>query len=274
MNDSESNLRELVRAILASPKYGNVSEDFIANIGSRELAKRRSLKEAVKATKNKLHQVGGAYLDGRANYALWIDELKESSRSSDREDLLRVCSRIMKYHSSTRERLRVLEEFYTTTLADLPPIRTILDIACGFNPLSIPWMPLAEDARYYAYDIYRDMTSFLSEFIGIVGVRGGAEVCDVIESPPARRADLALVLKIVPCLEQVDKSAGLKLLDVLNADRLLVSFPVYSLCGRGKGMAINYEDSFHNLVAEKNWEIRQFEFDTELAFLVTKWPAH
>jgi len=176
----------------------------------------------------------------------------------------------MKYHSSTRERLRVLEGFYTTTLADLPPIRTILDIACGFNPLSIPWMPLAEDARYYAYDIYRDMTSFLSELIGIVGVRGGAEVCDVIESPPARRADLALVLKTIPCLEQVDKSAGLRLLDSVNAHHLLVSFPIHSLGGRGKGMAINYEARFRDLVAERRWETRRFEFATELVFLVTK----
>jgi 16S rRNA (guanine(1405)-N(7))-methyltransferase len=176
----------------------------------------------------------------------------------------------MNYHSSTRERLKILEVFYTTTLADLPPIRTILDIACGFNPLSMPWMPLAEDTRYYAYDIYRDLTGFLSEFMKIVGVRGEVDACDVMESPPARRADLALVLKAIPCLEQVDKSAGLRLLDSVNAHHLLVSFPVHSLGGRGKGMVTNYEARFHHLVAERKWEARRFEFATELVFLVTK----
>ena len=270
MNDRESQLNRLIDAVLMSSKYKSICEDFIRSIGSRELAKRRNLKEAIKATKNKLHQVGGAYLNSRVNYTVWLDELKKASQSGDRDDFLRICARIMSHHSSTRERLEILDQFYATTLADLTPIRTVLDVACGLNPLSIPWMPLAENVKYYAYDIYQDMIDFLNEFMAIIHVQGFAQVYDVIQFCPTHEVDVAFILKTIPCVEQVDKSAGLRLLDTINADHLLVSFPVHSLGGRNKGMLINYEARFRDLVANKNWSVKRFEFTTELAFLVTK----
>jgi 16S rRNA (guanine(1405)-N(7))-methyltransferase len=234
------------------------------------LAKRHSLKEAVKATKNKLHQVGGAYLEGEAHYAVWLDELRETSRSGDRGDFRKACARVMSHHSSTRERLAILDRFYATTLAGLPPFRSVLDVACGLNPLAIPWMPLAENAEYYAVDIYQDMVDFLNRFMALLPIQGHAQAGDVLQACPAQPVDVAFVLKTLPCLEQVDKAAGRRLLDAINADHLLVSFPVHSLGGRSKGMAANYEARFRELVADKDWAVKRFEFVTELVFRVSK----
>jgi len=266
----ERELDRLVEAVLGSPKYATVAPDFVRAIGAQELAGRRSLKEAVKATKNKLHQIGGAYLSGRLDYAAWLDKLREVHRSGDEAGFRRVCASVMRHHSSTKERLPVLDAFYATALAGLPPIRAVLDVACGLNPLAIPWMGLAADVEYYACDVYCDMVGFLNEFLVLIGVGGRVEVCDLIHVCPTRKVDLALALKTIPCLEQVDKSAGRRLLETLEADHLLVSFPARSLGGRGKGMPVNYENHFRELVAGKNWAIRRFEFATELAFVVSK----
>jgi len=274
MRDRENNLLDrLVEAVRASPKYRNVCADFIANLGAREIAKGRSLKEATKATKNKLHQVGGAYLDHEMDYAGWRHELEGASRSAHQDDFPRVCAEIMSHHVSTRERLRLVDRFYATTLAGLPPIRTVLDIACGFNPLAIPWMPLAADAEYYAYEVYRDMVDFLNAFLTAARVRGCAEALDATQLGSTPRADLAFLLKAIPCLEQIDKSIGGRLLEGIDADHLLVSFPVRSLGGREKAMTVNYEDRFRQLVERKAWGIKRFEFESELAFLVTKEPS-
>jgi 16S rRNA (guanine(1405)-N(7))-methyltransferase len=131
-------------------------------------------------------------------------------------------------------------------------------------------MGLLDDATYYAYDIYEDMVDFLRAFMKLTQVRGQALACDVLQSCPLPKVDLALVLKSIPCLEQIDKSAGKRLLDVIDADHLLISFPVHSLGGRDKGMPTNYEARFRELVAGKAWKIKRFEFATELAFLVSK----
>jgi len=261
-------LDRLVEAVLASRKYKNVSQDFIESLGSQELAKHHSLKEAIKATKNKLHQIGGAYLEGEIPYESWLDELRYASQQQHEERLCHSCLRMMAYHASTRERLPILEQFYTILLADLPPIKTVIDLACGLHPLAIPWMPLAEHVHYYAYDIYQNMTDFLNEFMTIIQVQGCAQSCDVIQSCPTHHVDLAFMLKALPCLEQIDKSAPLRLLDTINADYLIVSFPAHSLGGRRKDMVANYETRFRELVAHKNWSIERFEFVSELVFRI------
>ena len=260
----------LVEAVAGSPKYKYVSADVIRSVGLRELARRSSLREAVKATKSRLHQVGAAYLSGRVQYAVWLDQLRVAAQCADRAHLLQVCRKAMQCHSSTRERLPILEQFYTATLADLPPIRSVLDVACGLNPLAIPWMPLSENAEYYAYDMYTDMVSFLNAFMSIVGVHGQALARDIVQSPPRRAADLALILKSLPCIEQLDAAAGARLLDALNVEHVLISFPVRSLGGADRGMLLNYETRFWELMRDRTWSARRFEFETELAFLVAK----
>src|SRR5215211_5261539 len=77
-SSSKSEIDILVEAIYASKKYAAISEDLVRSIGLRELAARRNLKEAIKATKNKLHQVAGAFLDARPPYDDWLAQLKAS----------------------------------------------------------------------------------------------------------------------------------------------------------------------------------------------------
>lgn len=260
----------LVEAVLASSKYKSIDSAFIKYIGMQELTRRHNLKEAIKSTKNKLHQVGGAYQVNTPRYTFWLDELKQASRSGNRKYFLEVCKWIMGHHSSTRERLPILEQFYSTILADLPPINSVIDIACGLHPLAIPWMPLSEHAHYYAYDIYEDMVGFLNGCMALMPVHGSGKTCDVLHNCPSHKVDIAFILKAIPCLEQVDKSAGQSLLESVNADHLVVSFPAQSLGGKNKGMVTNYEARFYEQVAHKTWSIRRFEFPGELVFLISK----
>src|SRR5438045_1008008 len=157
----DEQLASLVDAVLASAKYRDISKELITRVAAQELRKRHNKKEALKATKNKLHQVGGAYLDTREHYTQWLNELKVVTRSGDRQRLLDLCATMMTYHASTRERIAILPQFYAQIFSELPPIRSVLDIACGLNPLALPWMQLAEEgAAYYAYNIYQTIVYF------------------------------------------------------------------------------------------------------------------
>jgi 16S rRNA (guanine(1405)-N(7))-methyltransferase len=259
-------LEDLVQAVLGSTKYRYVNPALVARIGEDELAKGRRFKEAVKATKNKLHQVGGAYQVEPLRYLDWQERL--SAARDDPQAFKATCREMMGAHASTRERLPILEEFYDRLFAELPPISSVLDVACGLNPLAIPWMPLQPGAHYHACDIYTDLVVFLGEFMGLLPVEGQAELCDLAADPPTQPVDLALVLKTIPCLEQIDKHAGERLLDGLQAKYLVVSFPAQSLGGREKGMRESYAARFGELTAGRGWGLQRFEFETELAFLV------
>jgi 16S rRNA (guanine(1405)-N(7))-methyltransferase len=266
----ETELERLVELVRKGEGYHEIQVDLVRSIGRRELRERRTLREAVKATRSKLHQVGGAYLPGHPDYPGWIKQLESLPADRQSPELRNFCTETMRFHASTRERLPVLETFFTTTLKAITPVKSVLDLACGLNPLALPWMPLEPDAIYYACDIYGDMVSFLSHFFAHLRQNGRVWSCDLSHGMPGESVHLALLLKAIPCLEQLDKGLPLRLLEEIRADHLLVSFPVTSLGGRGKGMRGHYEAHFMDLIAGHAWKIERFEFLGELAFLVTK----
>jgi len=270
-HEQEDQLAQLVKVVLKSAKYKNVCEDLIGNIGLRELLRRKNLRAAIKSTKNKLHQIGGAYFLRKPDYGLWLKNLKEARVSEDEDSFRRTCARIMSCHYSTRERLSILDEFYTRIFALLPPTHSIMDIGCGFHPLSISWMPLSGKVEYYAYDVYTDLTDFLnSYFLLFPDIQGYAEARDVLRHLPENRADLAFILNTIPCFEQINRSDGAKILESTKADFLVISFPTQTLGGREKDMRRYYEARFMQLMRRRNWRIQKLEFRSEIVFIVMK----
>jgi 16S rRNA (guanine(1405)-N(7))-methyltransferase len=269
-SEAERQIEHIVQAVFASPRYCHLHEGAVRNVARQEAKKQRSLAETIKATKSKLHQVSGAYLNRGAHYADWLKMLRAAAATGDQEHIRAVCSTIMHAHASTRERLPILETLYQETLGSLGPVRSVLDLGCGLNPLALPWMPLAPDAVYYSCDMDAQLVAFITDVLGMLGQPGKAEVCNLLEGAPAQVADVALALKLLPCLEQLDKTASPRLLESIQARHLLVSFPVQSLGGRSKGMRANYEARFQELLAQTPWEARRFAFRSELAFVMTK----
>ncbi len=261
-------LDELVNAVRAGTRYRQIDPGLVRRIASLELARGRSSKEAVKETRNKLHQVGGAYQETTPDYLRLSAEL--DATPAEDGALRQFCRRAMQSHTSTRERLPYLEDFFKPLREQLGPVNSILDLACGLNPLALPWLPLAPGGQYFACDIYADMVAFLNHFFTHCGVNGRAEVCDLTAGLPAQPVELALLLKTLPCLEQLDRSIGPRLLDGVKANALLVSFPALSLGGRGKGMPQNYTAHFEALIAGRNWQVEHWEVKTEVVFLVKK----
>lgn len=263
-------LEDVLTQVKASQKYADMDEALIRAIASREIAKAQSLKETVKATRNKLHQVGSAFQEAAIPYTKLESELDELPPDLADPITRAGLKHFMQFHTSTRERLSIVDDFFQTTLASIAPIHSVLDIACGLNPLAVPWMPLAGDVKYTACDIYGEMSRFLNRFFKKFKIDGQAFTCDVTQTIPHDPVQLAIILKTIPCLEQLDKQAGFRLLDSIPAEHMLVTFPAHSLGGRSKGMVQNYESHFSELVAGKPWEIQRFEFPGELAFLVHK----
>lgn len=266
MMQNDKQLQSLVEAITSTSKYKQVTPDLIQVIGQRELAIRPSWKEAVKATKSKLHQVAGAYQDTKINYTQSLDLLQE--RANSPTEFRETCRQIMRWHVSSRERLPILQDFFSAILGEAPGLLSVIDIACGLNPLAWPWMPFDDQVEYTAYDIYADSIAFIHDFMNIAGINGRAEVRDVLQHPPTQQVDLAFILKSLPCLEQLSKNATFTLLDAIQARNLLISYPVTSIGGRRKGMITNYDAQFENIANRYNWSFTRFEFSTELAFLV------
>lgn len=269
MTEPESILA-LVEAVQSSGKYAAIDPGLVKSLVEQEFAKKRNTKETVKAVRNKLHQIGSAYQEKKIDYTQLKSELLALPHSPGDNAVKAFCLRAMRDHASTRERLEFLGEFYAQILTGLEPIQTLMDLACGLNPLALGWLPLAADAQVQVCDIYTDMTDFLNTFFTHVGIDGKAFPCDLTQNVPNQPVQVALLLKTIPCLEQVDKTIGRRLLTSIPAEHLIVSFPVQSLGGRGKGMRLNYNQHFNEIINGLPFTVQRFDFSTELVFRLTR----
>lgn len=261
----------LVAEVLASARYASISPALIQSLAQAELRKQRSHKEAVKAVKSKLHQVVGVFLDGKLDGTQALAALRASA--GDPAAFRRQCRALMELHASTRERLPLLETFYGAILGRLGAVHSVLDLGCGLNPLAIPWMPLPGDCSYDAYDAHAGLIQFLAAALPLTGIAGEAHLVDLTREVPDRTADVALILKCLPSLAQLDRAAGVRLLTSLRVKHMVVSYPAYSLGGRQKGMRAGYAAQFQQISAGQSWQVEELEFPTELVYVVTNSSA-
>jgi 16S rRNA (guanine(1405)-N(7))-methyltransferase len=260
----------LMDDLLSSAKYQQIEPGLLERIGQSELAKRHNLKEAIKTTRSKLHQIATSFQPTRIDYPTLSTELSKLPHETQNRHLQEFCLRSMALHSSTRERLSILGDFYKILLDGLPPIRSIMDLGCGLNPLSIPWMPIARDCKYFAFDIFSDMMDFNSAFLKHIAQKGKAKVMDLSRAIPKEKVDVAFLFKLLPTLDQLDKHRTAYLLENLPATHLLISYPIYSLGGKSKGMLQSYENQLRTLTINWSGEIKRFEFTSELVFLLSR----
>lgn len=257
-------IQEIVDAVGRSRKWRHVCPQVVSTIARERVRRGEGVREAIKATKRVLHQVAGAYGAPGAPHR-WCQVLRETPPSH----VHLVCERLLKTHVSTRERWPYLRDFYAQVLAGIGPVATILDVGCGLNPLAFPWMGLPRSVRYVAVDILEPVARLVEAFFSTMGIVGECRLCDVVCDPPAEASDVALVLKLLPCLEHIEAGAGERLLDALRARWLLVSFPRHSLdSGKGKGMSDTYTARFLGLAHARGWEAERLVFPDELVFRV------
>jgi 16S rRNA (guanine(1405)-N(7))-methyltransferase len=256
----------VLNSVLTSRRYRHIAPSLIARLTAEEIPKSKNLDDAVKRSKRRLHQIFGAYAT-----PLPYDKLLAQFQCTREDPALfkETCASILRQHASTAERLTDLENFYAPIFEITGQPHSILDLACGFNPLTIPWMNLPADTKYLAADIDTEMTRFLDIFLQLAPVQGDAITNDLIAAPPAESADVALLLKTLPCLQHQTKSL-LPILDQIQANWLIVSFPTRSLGNRNKGMAATYRAFLQDLIKPRDWNAQEVPFPSELVFIIRK----
>jgi 16S rRNA (guanine(1405)-N(7))-methyltransferase len=258
----------VVSAIKESKKYRDTSEDTIRALAVEALQQYKKVKPAVKAVRVRLHSIMAPYL-GDPDYAAAATTLTAAYTSQDPALIRQTCWEIMAHHLSTRERLPILTEFYQQIFAITGKPQSILDIACGLNPLALPWMDLPTLTDFYAYDIHEPRIQFLNHFFELNGLRPQAILQDVALNFPQEEGDVALFLKEMPRFERNYHGLGRPLLEALRVRYIVLSFPEVSTHG-GRNLVNRYRDFCHQLIAGHDWPITELLFEGELVFCIEK----
>lgn len=258
---------EVVERVRRSSRYRTVDPALVARLADEELPKARSLDDAVKRVKRRLHQAVGAFRTARTRSPLaWPTD--------DPPALRDTCHAAMREHASTRERAPHLDAFYAQIWHVTGIPRSLLDLGCGLNPLSLPWMGIG-DAMYHAIDVDEGALDMVRGFLESVGQPHVAATRDLVADPPVETADVALLLKLVTTLDRQDADAATRLLRGLSVRHAVVSFAARSLGGRG-----NHEPAsrarLERLVdaSGRVRAVREASVPGELVFVLELEPPH
>lgn len=263
-------LETVVTAVKQSRKYGDTSEETIRQLAVEALQQHKRPKAAIKAVRTRLHSIMAPYL-GDPDYERLAAALSAAAAVGDEEAVLALCREALDGHLSTRERLPIMTDFYEQVFAVTGPPRRLLDIACGLNPLALPWMGLAADVSFsfLAYDIHEPRVAFINHFLQLRGLSPLARVQDVALTLPQETGDVALFLKEMPRFERNYPGSGRGFLRALQVRYLVVSFPTVSTHG-GRSLVARYREFFAQLTAGQRWPVTELMFPGEMVFIADK----
>lgn len=256
---------ELTQKIARSKKYRSLYIKTIERV-VKDCLKKYPEKEAEKRAKSLLHQIWGAYFPSRPRFQkLLVNFEQEIENGKSIKDAVQP---LLQLQSSIKERLPILDEFYRKIFNITGVPGSIVDQACGLNPLTYFWLP--PGIKYFGFDIDWDQAEFLKSVFKILNIDKVKIALGDILIDEFPKADIVFLLKLLPLLEHQQKSSSLEVLKKQNCKYLVVSFPTKSLGGKKIGMVDFYTRQFENLIQNQPWKTEKILFPEELVFIIQK----
>jgi len=178
---------------------------------------------------------------------------------------------LLKAHTSTNERLSIVQEMYFDIFKKCKKVSSILDLGAGLNPIYIPFVPELQNKKYLALDVNNNTTALLNKFFIERNISGEAVSCDILSKVPNEHYDIVFMFKILPLLEKQKKNAAINLINSLDAKYIVITFPTKTVSGRDVNMEQNYTNYFLNLANSNKLKIIfEKNYSNEAVFIIEK----
>ena len=174
-----------------------------------------------------------------------------------------LCEKIMQTHISTKERLDYYPELYNK-IREHVNFRSVLDIGCGLNVFSMPWMGRVD---YYGIEVNEDDVDFCNSYLEKFGLRGGIRWGDVLSFDKFLHTDVCFMFKVLDGFESLHRGFTEILLDKVSSKYVVVSFATKSLCGK-KSISKKRLKWFRDIV--ENTIVEEFELGYEVYFILKR----
>ncbi len=234
--------------------------DLLISKPQKQLVKTRNYKQIIKEIRNVLRKRIEVFQTSK-NISNLLEELKITPSLESHNKLLLT-------NKSTRERLEIYPALYKKIFDVAGKPRIILDLACGLNPLSFPYMELSS-VSYFAVDINQDVVGVVRDYFKIMNVDGRAEQQNIIQIKELPQADVCFLFKALDVLElKKGHKFAEELIKKIPARYVIVSFSTKTLSG--KPMNHPQRGWIERLCDRLNYECRMIKEYNEIFYLIKK----
>ena len=246
----------------------NLPRETFLDLIEKAAQTRSSIKDVDEVVRRKLHNLVAPYL-GDPPYEQLVETIPSLPLHFDHPAVRQFCLTVLNSHSSTRERIPIQEEFYQRIFSFTGKPAVILDLACGLNPFSLPWMRLPSSTSYLAYDLHQPRIDLIAAFLNHFGHGGAAIQQDILLDPPQTPADVAFFFKEAHRFEQRESGCVRTFLERLPVKFILLSLPAKTLTGR-RSMLDQDRRLVDTACAGQPWGLEEMIFPSEIVFCIQK----
>ncbi len=261
-------------------KFRNLDEEAVKHkineflkrnpkIRLNELKEKSSdLKKIIKYVKKEMHHSYGAFQNDISKRERLLDELKRTNSMSD--DFIELHKKILSTHKSTKERLMIYDKLYEAIFSIIGRPESILDIGCGLNPFSLPWMGLNK-LTYIASEFNNEDNRFISEYFNFIsGLYQNYELKTLridlnkdFDKLKGIKVDAVFCWKVFDLL---DFKKTENIVKSLNAKWLVASFSTKTLGNRK--MNSPRRAGFQKMLRRLNLEYKTLSYENEIFYVV------
>lgn len=292
-NGIDNQINLIVDDILSKKELRNLDEDFVAEKvkkyidahkkvkekieqagkdNFKRLKRAKEYKELVKAVRAELREIYGVFiLKGYKKLRKMIEELRKDPSIVNH-------NKILKLHKSSKERLAYYPIIYKKIFEITGKPKRIVDLACGLNPFSYPYIAdQGCEPEYVACDLAEKDLDYINEYFGIMEIKGIVKKIDLLnldksnlfEIEEKEENNLVLLLKTLDSLETVKRNISQEVLESIKADNIVVSFSSISIGGR-KAIKKEKRAWFEKLVERLGYNFTVFEVPGEIFYVLSK----
>jgi len=226
--DNQELIKEILERIKQNRKYRTISDEIvrkeienylkshpeIEQKSKEELKIKKSfIKKIVKEIRAKLHRLYSSYqTKGKNKSNFYLEELKNivNNKLINNHQLKQLTDKLLSLTVSTKERLNDYKFIYQEIFKITGKPETIIDLGCGLNPISFPYMELKK-LVYYAYDIDKEDIIFLNNYFKIMeaqGLNGKANILDITKINKLGQlpnSDIIFMFKLIDLIDSKSK---------------------------------------------------------------------
>jgi len=264
----------LINEIKKSRKYKDISDEVVGKNVVEFMRKNAGFDEklVIKGVKTLLHDIHGSF-QASTKKTKRIDEyLHELSKEPKNIDIIR---KILATNKSTKERLPIYSELYARIFDITGKPANIMDLGCGLNPVSFPFMAIYPK-HYYCYDINESDTKFLNRFFKMTKMFGVAETKDLSNIENVRKLpkdiDICFMFKLLDTLEKKGHKYSEDVIKIVaeKSKFIVVSFATRTL--GGKRMQFARRGWIERMLSRINMKIEKIDFPEagEVFYIISK----
>jgi len=202
-----------------------------------------------------------------------LDKLEKELKDKPIGQTKETHDHILRLNRSTAERLPFYSKFFEDIFAVTGRPASVLDLACGLNPMTWPYHQL-RDIQYTACELNEPDVRHLRHYLNIVrpytGIKGKAVKLDLTkDAVDAFSADVCFLFKV---LDLLDPKITERIITTLRSRWIVASFPTKTITARA--MRFKRRAGFQKMLRRLGMHYQTLTYENELVYIMEKGADH